>query len=69
MIEVLSDRYMGLQPDKEAFEKYMADLAVKLDVFEKILSKQKYVAGDVCVFSNDYGEHEYAFMHLFLFLL
>jgi len=36
----------GLQPDKEAFEKHIAALALKLDVYEKILSKQKYVAGD-----------------------
>ena len=42
----------GLQPDKEAFEKHVAALALKLDVYEKILSKQKYVAGDVCVLRN-----------------
>jgi hypothetical protein len=32
----------------EAFEKHIAALALKLDVYEKILSKQKYIAGDVC---------------------
>jgi glutathione S-transferase len=42
----------GLQPDKEAFEKHIAALALKLDVYEKILSKQKYVAGDVRVLLN-----------------
>ena len=49
---LLINRYRGLQPDKEAFEKHIAALALKLDVYEKILSKQKYVAGDVCVLHN-----------------
>ena len=50
----------GLQPDKEAFEKHIAALALKLDVYEKILSKQKYIAGDVCVL------HNYATMNMHL---
>ena len=45
-------RMRGLQPDKEAFEKHIAALALKLDVYEKILSKQKYLAGDVGVLPN-----------------
>ena len=60
-------RYHGLQPDKEAFEKHIATLALKLDVYEKILSKQKYAAGNVCVL------HKYVNMNMdlftFLFLL
>jgi len=46
MEEMLYKPYRGLQPDKEAFEKHIAALVLKLDVYEKILSKQKYVAGD-----------------------
>ena len=46
---IFSPRMRGLQPDNEAFEKHIAALALKLDVYEKILSKQKYIAGDVCV--------------------
>ena len=44
---LLSTRIQGLTPDKEVFEKHMADLSVKLDVYEKILSKQNYLLGDV----------------------
>ena len=39
----------GEQTDKEAFDKHIAALALELDVYEKILNKQKYLAGDVCV--------------------
>jgi glutathione S-transferase len=38
----------GEQPDKEVFDKHVAALSLKLDVYEKILSKQKYAAGNVC---------------------
>ena len=60
--------YHGLQPDEEAFEKHIAALALKLDVYDKILSKQKYVAGDVCDLHNYVNMMN---MHLcgFLFLL
>ena len=43
----LSTRKQGLTPDKEVFEGYMAELSVKLEVYDKILSKQKYLLGDV----------------------
>ena len=33
--------------DNEVFDKHIADLSGKLDVYNKILSKQKYLAGDV----------------------
>ena len=46
-MHVLSIRFRGLTPDLEVYEKHMADLNVKLDVYDKILSKQKYIAGDV----------------------
>jgi len=36
----------GLTPDKEAFENHIADLSGKLDVYDMILSKQKYLGGD-----------------------
>ena len=41
------NRKLGLEPDKEAFNKHIADLSGKLDVYDKILSKQKYLVGDV----------------------
>ena len=44
---VIYPRYQGLPPDKEAFERHIADLTVKLEVYDKILSKQKYLVGDV----------------------
>ena len=45
-------RMRGEQTDKEAFDKHIEALALKLDVYEKILSKQKYLAGGVCVYHN-----------------
>ena len=44
-------RRQGLTPDKEVYEKHLVDLSGKLDVYDKILSKQKYLAGDVRHFS------------------
>jgi len=44
--EKIVKRYQGLPPDIEAFDKSIADLTVKLDVYDKILSKQKYLVGD-----------------------
>ena len=45
-----STRLQGLAPDREAFEKHIADLSGKLDVYDKVLSKQKYLLGDVRFF-------------------
>ena len=42
-----STRRQGLVPNKEAFEKHVADLSDKLEVYDKVLSKQKYLLGDV----------------------
>ena len=44
---LLSIRRQGLPPNKEAYEKHMTDLGSKLDVYEKTLSKQKYLLGEV----------------------
>ena len=49
----LSTRRRGLTPDLVVYEKHMADLSVKLDVYDKILSKQKYLVGDVRPFLPD----------------
>ncbi|KAG6862130.1 hypothetical protein C0991_011546, partial [Blastosporella zonata] len=38
--------YLGLTPDQAVFEKHIANLGPKLDAYDVILSKQKYVAGD-----------------------
>ena len=40
-------RYRGEVPDKEAFDKQIAKLSLKLDVYDEILGKQKYLVGDV----------------------
>ena len=45
-----STRGQGLAPNKEAFEKHKADLSGKLEVYDKVLSKQKYLLGDVSFF-------------------
>lgn len=37
----------GMTSDKAKFEEYIATLRTKLDGYERILSKQKYLAGDV----------------------
>jgi glutathione S-transferase len=41
----------GLQVDQAAFDRNIASINKNLDVYEKILSKQKYLAGDVICFS------------------
>ena len=40
-------RVHGIETNKALYEKAIADLAEKLDVYDKILAKQKYLAGDV----------------------
>lgn len=44
--EKIYKRYQGLPPNIEVFDKAIADLTVKLEVYDKILSKQKYLIGD-----------------------
>lgn len=38
---------IGLQPNEANFKSNIEKLAAKLDVYEQILGKQKYLAGDV----------------------
>ena len=45
-----STRKQGLTPDKETFEKHTTELSGKLEVYDEILSKQKYLLGDVSRF-------------------
>ena len=63
----LLHRYRGLPADKKAFEEQLAILALKLDVYDKILSQQKYLAGNVCVLRNYVNMNMNLCMH-FLFL-
>jgi len=44
--EILVKKKQGLTPDMEVFAKYMAEMSTKLEVYDKILSKQKYLLGD-----------------------
>ncbi|KAM6490633.1 Glutathione S-transferase, C-terminal-like protein [Amanita muscaria] len=44
--ERLFKKLRGLQTNEELAKNYHTSLAAKLDVYEKILSKQKYLAGD-----------------------
>lgn len=40
-------RREGLTPDYDRFNEIYSQLSAKLDGYEVILSKQKYIAGDV----------------------
>jgi len=44
-------RYYQLTPNEVAFEKAIDELSTRLDAYDKILSKQKYVAGSVSYIS------------------
>ena len=39
-------RFRNLAPDEAQVKKHVDTLSTKLDVYEQILSKQKYIAGD-----------------------
>ncbi len=41
-------RLRGETGSEEVFARHVATLEAKLDGYEAILSKQKYLAGDVC---------------------
>jgi glutathione S-transferase len=45
--EVFVKALHGQPSDKAVFDRYIASVDKTLDVYEKILSKQKYLAGDV----------------------
>jgi glutathione S-transferase len=49
---MLCRRY-GLETNQERVKEMSERLVQKLDVYEQILSKQKYLAGDVGTFSFD----------------
>jgi glutathione S-transferase len=42
-----SSRRRGLQPDEERVSELLGMLQSKMDAYDLILSKQKYLAGDV----------------------
>ncbi|KAF8806025.1 thioredoxin-like protein [Phlegmacium glaucopus] len=44
--EVFFKKRQGLTPDQAVVDKHIADLRGKLDVYDKTLSKQKYLLGD-----------------------
>jgi glutathione S-transferase len=46
-LSIISHRMDGLEPDLPEYEKQIDLLDKKLDVYDAILSKQKYLAGDV----------------------
>ncbi|KAF8806040.1 glutathione S-transferase [Phlegmacium glaucopus] len=52
--EIFFKRREGLTPDQAVFEKHIADLSGKLDVYDKILSKQKYLVGDEITLADLY---------------
>ncbi|KDR68560.1 hypothetical protein GALMADRAFT_256820 [Galerina marginata CBS 339.88] len=52
--ETVFKPYHGLIPDKAVFDKLIAGLGAKLDVYDKILSKQKYLAGDEITLADLY---------------
>lgn len=39
--------YLGLTPDRAVFDKLISQLSSKLDSYDVILGKQKYLAGNV----------------------
>ena len=51
---------MGLKPDQAVFDDLIKSLSARLDVYEVILSKQKYIAGNVrllflSLYNSDWG--------------
>ena len=44
---IIYSRYRGLEPDQAVLEGHLRELGAKMDVYDKILSKQKYLGGDV----------------------
>ncbi|KAJ7067524.1 thioredoxin-like protein [Mycena amicta] len=45
-VEMLLKPHQGLTPNKDDFDGYIAKLSAKLDAYEVILGKQKYIGGD-----------------------
>jgi len=56
-IEIVTKKRQGLTPNQEVVDKHFSDLNNKLDVYDKILSKQKYLAGDEITLVDIYHLH------------
>jgi glutathione S-transferase len=52
LTKVTSSLLFKQGPDEAKFKEAIAALEAKLDVYEKILSGQKYLAGDVSIVSR-----------------
>jgi hypothetical protein len=52
-------RQLGMQPDAKKVEELVEYLAAKLDVYEEILSKQRYLAGNVRILSPYFTTSKY----------
>jgi hypothetical protein len=50
LVEKVFKQYRGLPANEDRVNELVPQLEAKLDVYETILSKQKYLAGDVRVF-------------------
>lgn len=46
-LQLNARRLRGVETNQAAFDKLIKSLLAKLDVYDKILGKQKYLAGDV----------------------
>ena len=54
-LDPTNSSFYGLTPNQAAFDELIATLDKKLDVYDQILSKQKYVAGEVHLSSAFYA--------------
>ncbi|KAF5350659.1 hypothetical protein D9756_008529 [Leucocoprinus leucothites] len=54
LLETAYKKYQGLESDPVKVEELTKALAEKLDVYEKILAKQKYIAGDELTIADFY---------------
>jgi glutathione S-transferase len=52
--ETVFKPYRGLTPDKATFDKLIASLSANLDVYDQILSKQKYLGGEELTLADLY---------------
>jgi glutathione S-transferase len=52
--EMIFKPMRGMTSDKATFDQLIADLSTRLDVYDQILSKQKYLAGDEITLADLY---------------
>lgn len=52
-LTLLSSSYLGLKPDEARAKEYLDKLNGKLDAYEAMLTKQKYLGGDVSIWSYE----------------